>query len=110
MHYTNGEAFDMLMILGKTFQISTAASIYAEQYPGRQHYSCMVFQLLALKTTWQVQPSKSKKKQILRPVTDERSPEIIDAEMNDPEVCFFIYHRYFTFIHIPFDKFCVCMK
>lgn len=87
MPYTNEEAFDMLMILGESFQNYRAAErLYAERYPGRQHQGYKSFERLAarVKSTGTVQPSEKRNK--IPEVRVERSADIIAAVNMDPQI------------------------
>lgn len=87
MNFTNSEGFDMLMVLGECFQNFTgAARLYAQRYPEREHPTRKTFQSLVarVRETGQVQPHHNKSKEIKRPVTGERGPEIIAAVLQNP--------------------------
>uniref|UniRef100_A0A1B6LFJ8 DUF4817 domain-containing protein n=1 Tax=Graphocephala atropunctata TaxID=36148 RepID=A0A1B6LFJ8_9HEMI len=87
MTFTNEEAFSMLMVLGECLQNYTAAAaLYAERYPDREHHSRKVFQRLAdcVRETGNVQPDHNKGKTIIRPVRDDRAPEVLAAVQLNP--------------------------
>lgn len=83
MVFSNEEAFDMLMVLGKSQRcFRRAARLYAERYPDRQHHSYNVFKRLAerVKLTGSVQPNKChRNNRIRRPVRDERIEAVVAA-------------------------------
>lgn len=89
MVFSNEEAFDMLMVLGECFRnYRAAARLYVERYPLREHQSYNVFQRLASRivATGHVQPDQNKNKDIIKPVVNERAPEVIAAVEQDPNV------------------------
>lgn len=77
----------MLMVLGECLQNYTAAAnVYAERYPDREHHSRMAFQRLAnrVRDKGQVQPDNNKGKELAKPITSGRAPEVLAAVQLNP--------------------------
>lgn len=87
MPYTSAEAFDMLMVLGESFQnFTAAAALYSERFPERHHFSRKAFRTLAdrVRETGSVYADHNKGKQITRPVRNEVSADVIAAVQQNP--------------------------
>uniref|UniRef100_A0A1B6LRF1 DUF4817 domain-containing protein n=1 Tax=Graphocephala atropunctata TaxID=36148 RepID=A0A1B6LRF1_9HEMI len=88
MAYTSAEAFDMLMVLGECYQnFTAAATLYAERFPERHHYSRKAFRTLAdrVRETGSVHCNHNKGKQIARPVRSEKSADVLAAALQNPQ-------------------------
>lgn len=78
--YSNAEAMDMMLILGKCGgQFRASARLWRERYPDRAFHSFNIFSRLAKRITNKgiIQPDHNKGRRIRRPVKDERTPEIL---------------------------------
>lgn len=88
MVFSNAEALDMLMVLGECHRCCRrAARVYAQRYPQRFHHSYNVFERLVSRviSSGCVQPHHNKTKEIARPVTVERAPDVVAAIIQDPK-------------------------